>query len=914
MNMFNILLQHRANWLYDVPRFVFAWIDRGIYWLIARLYDLIVDLAYIKVLDNELLGQFYTRVYGLLSIVMLFKVTFSVISYILDPSKMSDKQQGFGKIITNILLMFAMLISCPTAFSLLYDAQEAILSDNIIPNFIFGGDGVSANNNSYAVYVATPSVCNKWLDYSTIKHSTIDFNDDGRLRPWTTPKAGEYISLMIFRTFYSLGDPNVAIDDGRTLKIGDMPTVGAFCAGTYDMENILESEEMEYIAVSDASVIRLVSYVNEYHSDSQKKNEYYYIDYKFFLSTVMGAFVAVLFLSIAFDVAVRSVQLSFLQLIAPIPIISFIDPASGKSGTFSKWIKNVGKTWVSLFIRLFSIFFAVFVICEVDENMIKNSFDGTGRKPESVEWIIMLFIIIGVLMFAKKLPDLIEELIPGLKMGKMELNPLKKIEQEAIGGKEIAGVVRGAGGAARGLIGGSIAGCKAGSEAGNVGKGLVLGAAQGMIKGFKTPKGAFTNNLNTTYKDLTGNEMVRLTPLTLFAQAGGKKAMDEVKGVLKNMNTEKRNLTQKLSVQEHITATTASNLQANGVDLENLDNERVRLNSLTRNQRTQRTTFNSRRDAYQNDMARLESQRDVAQTDMTRLESQRDAAQTNMTRLESLRDSEQANKTRLENERNSEQANITRLESQRNSEQVNMVRLESLRDSEQAKYNDAILEKQKAQEYIDNRKPIYDANGNSMYNDKNEKYIKAKEILAEFEAKEVEFKEKITQYDADIAASRKNIERYDDHIATSRINIEKYDVDIATADANIDKYTVDMEPIRTNIDQYNADITPIRETIEQYDADIATIRTNIAQYDSAIASLDNDISKNEGLIKNIDDHNTSYKETIETRKELAKMEKNIAKMQDEKSQRAKFYNQGDSKSTREEISELIEEFGDNENN
>ena len=470
MDMFNILLQYRKSWLYDIPRVIFSWIDRGVYWLIARLYNLIVDLAYIKVFDNQTLGDFYTKVYGLLSIVMLFKVTFSVVSYILDPSKMSDKQQGFGKIITNILVMFVMLISCPTAFNMLYQAQDAILSDNIIPNFIFGDDATTTNSTGHVILLADADTCNGWFKYSNVKN--LDFNTFG-VNAWRTSNTGDYIAMMIFRPFFSLGDTNVASNMGMPLESAYPMPANAFCIGSSYITSTGESDpttgilninsmqipgngvidfEVEYkdfssenfVPVREGTVSKMLNYVNDYHAAYNTSNDFYYIDYKFFVSTAVGVYVALMFLTLAFDIAVRAVQLSFLQLIAPIPIISYIDPASGKNGTFSKWIKNVGKTWASLFIRLFAIFFAVFVISKIDENLIANSFEGTGKTPESSDFFIVLFITIGALMFAKKLPQLIEELVPGMKMGKMQLNPFKKIADEAVGGKFVLGQVAGA--------------------------------------------------------------------------------------------------------------------------------------------------------------------------------------------------------------------------------------------------------------------------------------------------------------------------------------------------------------------------------------------------------------------------------------------------------------------------------------
>lgn len=55
-------------------------------------------------------------------------------------------------------------------------------------------------------------------------------------------------------------------------------------------------------------------------------------------------------------------------------------------------------------------------------------------------------------MFAKQLPQIIEGLFPGMKMGKMQLNPFKKISEEAMGGKTALGTAALAGGLTIGAV------------------------------------------------------------------------------------------------------------------------------------------------------------------------------------------------------------------------------------------------------------------------------------------------------------------------------------------------------------------------------------------------------------------------------------------------------------------------------
>ena len=133
------------------------------------------------------------------------------------------------------------------------------------------------------------------------------------------------------------------------------------------------------------------------------------------------------------DVAVRSLKLAFFQLIAPIPILSYIDPKSGKDGLFKKWYEMCFKTFLSLFIRLLALYFAVYVISKVADMQLVDLIDGSYVGGWN---LLTVFIIIGALMFAKQLPEILKGL--GIKLdgdGKFTLNPLRKMENQMLGGK-----------------------------------------------------------------------------------------------------------------------------------------------------------------------------------------------------------------------------------------------------------------------------------------------------------------------------------------------------------------------------------------------------------------------------------------------------------------------------------------------
>ena len=195
---------------------------------------------------------------------------------------------------------------------------------------------------------------------------------------------------------------------------------------------------------------------------TDEQDEQFIIDYMYPISTVVAVVVCLLLVTFCIDVGLRSVKLAFLQLIYPIPVIAYMDPKAGKDGIFKKWYQMCISTFLSLFIRLVALYFGVYIIARVADFGMYDIINGS----QITNGFVIIFVIIGVLMFVKQLPKILENL--GIKLdgdGKFTLNPLKKIEEGAVGGKRITG-------AAAGLAIGAL---------GN--KGNPFKAASGMIRG-----------------------------------------------------------------------------------------------------------------------------------------------------------------------------------------------------------------------------------------------------------------------------------------------------------------------------------------------------------------------------------------------------------------------------------------------
>lgn len=108
-----------------------AFIDSIILSLISSVYDLIFAVANFSG-NSELVGLYNKiekRVYVIVGIFVLFKVLMSLISYLANPDKLTDKEQGAGKFITRIITSLILLIAVPQiVFPTLDRLQEPLVA------------------------------------------------------------------------------------------------------------------------------------------------------------------------------------------------------------------------------------------------------------------------------------------------------------------------------------------------------------------------------------------------------------------------------------------------------------------------------------------------------------------------------------------------------------------------------------------------------------------------------------------------------------------------------------------------------------------------------------------------------------------------------------------------------------------
>ena len=172
----------------------------------------------------------------------------------------------------------------------------------------------------------------------------------------------------------------------------------------------------------------------------------------FFTALITGLILIAYLVILCVDVIVRRLKLLLLEMISPIPVISYIDPKDKMLGT---WFKMYMSTYADLFIKLIALALLVNLLSKDTLNAL------WGEDPGL---FVMFLYIVAILVFAKVVPSMISKIF-GL---------------EGMGGsfKDILGM----GKAAAGFGAGAVLGAGAGM--------LAMGAGIASGKGWKQKLGA----------------------------------------------------------------------------------------------------------------------------------------------------------------------------------------------------------------------------------------------------------------------------------------------------------------------------------------------------------------------------------------------------------------------------------------
>ena len=418
-----------------------------IYNFIVDLYNVFMYTARAEILESSFIQGIYNKVGRILGIFMVFKLSFSLIQSLVDPSKFTDEKKGFGGIIKRSVISIVLLGITPSIFNMAFDLQNLVVG--------------SANNTDNIIYKLIV----------------------GKAPSKDAESFGHVIASELYFGFYTENEP-LKLNQGLEVTY---PDSGGVQLEVHDYEYLKTQILEDHMSFSDT-----VDYISITNAGQ------YVIKWDGLFAIGFGLFMVYILITYCISVATRVIQLAYLQLIAPVPILSYI---SDPEGSFKNWTKQCMTTYLDLFIRLAIIYFIITVSTQILQAFSEVGsvfYESTGLEAGSgtAKWVSR-FLIIGLLMFGKRVPELLKDLFPNFGGGAASIgfglkNPKKMLED--IPGM---GIAKGAATFGLGTVVGGAAGMASGIKNGYGVRGKIAGAFGGFNRGIaggaKTKGNIFKN-------------------------------------------------------------------------------------------------------------------------------------------------------------------------------------------------------------------------------------------------------------------------------------------------------------------------------------------------------------------------------------------------------------------------------------
>lgn len=393
----NILI----SWLGPLRAICMA-IDGVAFSLLDNAYELVIKLSTAELFQHETIRSLTSNIYILIGVVAFFRLALVLVNAIIDPEKLNEKGKGLASIFFRVVGMIILLAVTPFLFQMSYELQGKIVGadtgENIIFKTILGDNANIGGDNA-----------GKALQ-NIVLSSLITVNEN----------------------YYDSFSPIECISNGD----GTCTNQGGYIYGgecTWDNCKKAVSLYNDLYVNEEMSPNKLSKYVGV--SKKIDGDEVYVYNYMLIITTVVGIAMTYIIISFAIDIAVRMFELLVLEVLSPLFIATFVDPKSAQSGPFKNWLSAVGRSYVSLYIKLAILALMVLLISFINQSKIFQSMGDLSGWAK-------IITVIGLLIFAKKAPKWIGDMI-GIK-GDGGLGGLSI-------GKKLGGMALAGGLAAKGL-------------------------------------------------------------------------------------------------------------------------------------------------------------------------------------------------------------------------------------------------------------------------------------------------------------------------------------------------------------------------------------------------------------------------------------------------------------------------------
>lgn len=328
-----------------------AYLCKPIYLLIVYMYKIFYNIATTRFLSTDVVQQLSANIYTLVSVVMLFAFSITILSAIVNPDLLTDGKKGVTAMFKRAIIALLLMVVVPFGFDELYVIQDSVMSNSLIEKIVVG------------------------INYSCESSDGSDCEVGGN--------GGQVIAGTLISSV--LHPEEKYMNDDGTLSVE---------ADVSESYRKMVAEDISYLGAVAKNINVTVDDVN---GKDVTDDDPYAFHFDGLIAIVVGLATVYILVLFSIDVAVRVFKLAFMELTAPISIVSYI--AAGDK-ILSSWFKELGKTYAELFVRIAAIAFYLFLVHNLDD--IMSNFTSSDWS-----FVLKAFLMIGMLIFAKQVPDLI---------------------------------------------------------------------------------------------------------------------------------------------------------------------------------------------------------------------------------------------------------------------------------------------------------------------------------------------------------------------------------------------------------------------------------------------------------------------------------------------------------------------------
>lgn len=334
--------------LWGEIRELFLRLDMVAFSFIDNIYELFTAIASESLISETIVKQVLNNIYVLVGIFAFFRIAMLLINSIINPDALNKQGAGLSKIFVNMVIMLVLLVFTPTLFQMSRNLAKEVVEGNYIQKLF-----ININD--------TENTMEPGKEMQRIAIGAVITPEEG----FTNEK----------------GDITCSGDCEKALQC--LNTINGVEGATGD--ECMKDDGVAWGKLADYNGVR---------EKDENGDKVYVYNYKPLVLTIVGWTITYILLSFTFDVAKRMIELAVLEIVSPLFIATIVDPKSMQSGPFKKWLKTLGNSYASLFLRIAAISIMLLCVRLLTYWHPAANIGGFGK----------LIVLIAFLIFVKQLP------------------------------------------------------------------------------------------------------------------------------------------------------------------------------------------------------------------------------------------------------------------------------------------------------------------------------------------------------------------------------------------------------------------------------------------------------------------------------------------------------------------------------